>query len=116
MILAQGGIGGRFKEEEILLSGGGDGTIKLWTLDGDHSGAISELCVLDNGDFSVLSMVLDDTFLYAGLLEGSINVWDLDTQQLVRSVKAGSCDIWSVSVSSECILCATADGVVKVCN
>ena len=115
MILAQGGISGKFAEAEILLSGGGDGTVKLWNLDGDNSGAISDLCVLNNGDFSVLSMVLDGTFLYAGLLEGGVNVWDLDTQQLVRSVKAGSFDIWSVSINSDFILTATAHGTVKVC-
>ncbi|KAK3333005.1 hypothetical protein B0T19DRAFT_114823 [Cercophora scortea] len=85
-------------EEEILISGGGDGTIKLWKLsdegpqydDGETIiGNIEELMVLGEDDSpSVMSLAIDGSFLYAGRLEGVIELWDLDTKQRLRSIRA----------------------------
>ncbi|KAK3380959.1 hypothetical protein B0H63DRAFT_194800 [Podospora didyma] len=85
-------------DEEVLVSGGGDGTIKLWRLcddgpeydDGDNiRGDIEELMVLGQDDSeSVMSLVIDGSFLYAGKLNGIIELWDLDTKQKLRVVKA----------------------------
>jgi di- and tripeptidase len=101
-------------DEEILISGGGDGTIKLWNLDGDNGGAIEEIATLENGDNSVLTVALDGTFLYSGLLEGDINVWDLDTRQLVRSVKAHAEDVLTLTIGGGFILSGGAGGWTKV--
>ncbi|KAK3361674.1 hypothetical protein B0T24DRAFT_539086 [Lasiosphaeria ovina] len=85
-------------DEEVLVSGGGDGTIKLWRLhddgpEGDDGekvkGDVEELMVLGEDDSeSVMSLVIDGSFLYAGKLRGIIELWDLDTKQKLRVIKA----------------------------
>ncbi|KAI9702929.1 MAG: hypothetical protein M1836_008143 [Candelina mexicana] len=104
-------------DDEVLISGGGDGTIKLWSLDADNVGALLELDELPgDGNKSVLTMALDGTFLYSGLLEGEVNVWDLDTRQQVRSVKAHLDDVLSISVGGGFIFSAGATGNAKKFN
>ncbi len=114
MLLARGLVKNG-PDDEVLISGGGDGTIKLWTLDTDNGGALIELDELPgDGDNSVLTMALDGTFLYSGLLGGEVNVWDLDTRQQIRSLKAHSGDVLSISVGGGFIFSAGATGNAKV--
>jgi di- and tripeptidase len=112
MILARG-ISKNESDEEMLITGGGDGSIKLWNLHQQSCG-ISEEHSLENGDNSVLSMAKDGTILYCGMLEGDINVWDLDTRQLVRNVKAHVQDVLTISVGGGYIFSAGASGSVRV--
>lgn len=112
MLLADG-LSKSDTEGEMLISGGGDGTVKMWTL-GLKDDGITEEQVLENGDNSVLSMALDGTILYCGLLEGDINVWDLDTRQLVRCVKAHVQDVLTLSVGGGFIYSAGASGAARV--
>ncbi|KAI9847985.1 MAG: hypothetical protein M1838_000684 [Thelocarpon superellum] len=114
MLLARG-LGKSALDEETLISGGGDGTIKLWALDADD-GAISEIDVLESGDQSVLCMALDGTILYSGMLEGDVNVWDLDTRQLVRTVKAHPEDVLTLSIGGGSIFSGGAKGVARTFN
>jgi di- and tripeptidase len=100
-------------EGEVLLSGGGDGDVKLWSID-DATGGISELQTLRGGDSGVLSMVVKDTLLYCGLTDGEICIWDLDTLQLVRTVKAHCDDVLTLSVKGDCIFSGSASGYVRV--
>ncbi len=113
MLLARG-LSRDNAEAEILISGGGDGTINLWHLDRVAGGAITEPHSLENGDNSVLTMTLDGTFLYSGRLDGDVNVWDLDTRQLIRSVKAHSADVLTLAVSGNFIFSGGANGYAKV--
>ncbi|KAK3897887.1 hypothetical protein C8A05DRAFT_47640 [Staphylotrichum tortipilum] len=83
-------------DEDVLISGGGDGTIKLWRLSDegpDHDdgvyGDIEEMMTLGEDDSeSVMSLAVDGSFLYAGKLRGVIELWDLDTKQKLRVIKA----------------------------
>lgn len=70
------------KYETILISGGGDGFINIWGVTLEIK--ISKLKSLEN-DESILSMTLQDSYLYVGLSNSTINVWDLTTFQLIRS-------------------------------
>lgn len=98
--------------KETLISGGGDGTIKIWELGED---GVEELRALENGDNSILTMALDGTFLYCGRLEGDVNVWDLDTFQLVRRVRAyDNEDVLTLAIGHECFFTGGADGWAKV--
>jgi di- and tripeptidase len=102
--------------EEVLISGGGDGAIKIWSL-AKKGGAISESHRLDDGrdeGESVLSLALDGLFLYSGRLSGEVNVWDLETKQLVRSLKAQTDDVLALSVGGGYLFCAGVTGVVEV--
>ena len=114
MILAKG-LSQRDLAEDILISGGGDGTIKLWNLDVESGGAIKVLATLENGDNSVLSLAINDTLLYAGRLEGEVNVWDLETRQLIQTVTAFTAsDVLTLSIIHGCIFTGGADGRAKV--
>ena len=76
--------------QEVLITAGGDGVVKLWKLRAED-GAIEELFTLDDGreeGHSILSVAIDGTFLYSGRSGGEVDVWDLETRQLVRNLKA----------------------------
>ena len=105
---------GHNSNDEILISGGGDGVIQLWTLDRKSQGAIKPTTSLENGDESVLALALDGTLLYSGRLDGDVNVWDLDTRQLIRRVKAHTVDILTIAVAHGLIFIGGAHGFAKV--
>lgn len=101
-------------DEDVLISGGGDGVIKLWKLNPEDGVALSEPLSLENGDESVLTMALDGTLLYSGRLDGEINVWDIETLQLLRRVKAHVEDILSLAVGHGMLFAGSASGIAKV--
>ena len=117
MLLAR--VHAQDKYQEVLISGGGDGAVKIWTLDSSRSGAITELYSLDDpreeGE-SVLSLAADGSFLYVGRLAGEINVWDLDTRQLVRSLKCKTDDVLALSFGGGFLFCAGLTGMVEKFN
>lgn len=118
MALVRGIVAGG-SDKEVLISGGGDGVIKLWNLDPKSSGAISELDTLDDGrdeGRSILSIALDGTFLYSGRNDGEIDVWDLETRQLLRRLKTTSGDVMTISVGGGFLFSAGVTGVVEVRN
>ncbi|KAM0279740.1 hypothetical protein ACHAQH_004431 [Verticillium albo-atrum] len=94
-------------DEEVLISGGGDGTIKVWKIGagdgGDTEGpddgetGLEEIMVLgtDEGE-SVMSLAIDGSFLYAGKLQGIIELWDLDTKSKLRVIKGHRGDVMSL--------------------
>ena len=113
MLLARG-LSNDGNDPEVLISGGGDGTVKLWTLDEEDEGTIKRPTCLANGDESILSMALDGTVLYCGRSEGSFDVWDLDTRQVIRTVKAHDADVLTLSVGHGLIFTGASNGVLKV--
>ena len=113
MLLAQG-----LRDDphaENLISGGGDGTIKIWSLEDGSDVAPIKAAVLENGDESVLSLALEGTLLYSGRLEGNVDIWDLDTQQLIQIVSTDTTDILTLSVGHGLLFSGAANGVSKVC-
>lgn len=99
---------------ETLISGGGDGTIKLWSLESHAHDGPKKPVSLENGDDSILALALDGTVLYAGRLEGAIDIWDLDTRQLIRTVKAHTADTLTLGVGHGLIFSGAANGLAKV--
>ncbi|CAK1354203.1 unnamed protein product [Cercospora beticola] len=115
MLLAKEGVPERYGEE-TLVTGGGDGVIKLWKLDADDGGAIQELYTLDDGreeGHSILSIAMDGTFLYSGRSRGEVDVWDLETRQLVRNLKAHRDDVLTISVGGNFLFTAAVNGEVR---
>ncbi|MCJ1295843.1 hypothetical protein MMC34_007407 [Xylographa carneopallida] len=114
MVLIRGTIHGELGEE-TLITGGGDGTIKMWRMTGNGlSGAIRCFATMENGDNSVLSVALDGTFLYSGRLEGDVDVWDLDTRQLIRTVNAHAADVLTITVGQDLIFTGGSNGWAKI--
>ncbi|TPX14563.1 uncharacterized protein E0L32_005255 [Thyridium curvatum] len=109
------------QDEEVLISGGGDGTIKLWRVarpeeeneqeDESTPGILEELMVLgeDNAE-SVLSLAIDGSFLYSGKLAGIVELWDLDTKQKLRVIKADTTDVMTLQMGWGFLLSGAADG------
>lgn len=101
--------------EEVLLSGGGDGVVKLWALE-KKTGAIEELQSLSGGDSGVLSMVCQEGLLYCGLTDGEICIWDLDTCQLIRTVKSHCDDVLTMSIKGDFMFSGSASGYMRKWN
>ena len=101
---------------EVLITGGGDGVVKLWKLNCDKGGAIEELEILEDGreeGHSILSVAIDGTFLYTGRSGGEVDVWDLETRQLVRNIKAHRDDVLSLCVGGGFLFSAAVTGYVR---
>ncbi|KAH7074067.1 hypothetical protein FB567DRAFT_188527 [Paraphoma chrysanthemicola] len=106
-------------EEEVLVSGGGDGRIILWHIDPDKGGAISSICSLEDGreeGESILSLAREGTFLYSGRFDGEVNVWDLETRQLVRSLKASTGDVHTLTLGAGVLYAGGKSGRVQKFN
>ncbi|KAH7127147.1 beta-Ala-His dipeptidase, partial [Dendryphion nanum] len=118
MLISKGLLPGA-PDEEVLVSGGGDGRIQLWRIDSSNRGAISRIFTLEDGreeGESILSLVRDGSFLYSGRLDGEVNVWDLETRQLVRNLKADTGDVLSLSLGGGILFAAGVEGVVQKYN
>ncbi|RMZ06302.1 hypothetical protein D0864_02277 [Hortaea werneckii] len=101
---------------EVLITGGGDGVIKLWKLSKAQEGAPEELFALDDGreeGHSIHSIALDGTFLYSSRSGGEIDVWDLETRQLIRNLKAHRDDVLTLTVGGGFMFSAAVTGYVR---
>lgn len=102
-------------DEDVLISGGGDGTIKIWQLSHDHTEGLTEIaCLGDDDAESVLSMTIDGSFLYSSKLEGVIELWDLDTKQKLRVIKAHKGDVMTLQMGWGHLWSAGATGYARV--
>lgn len=111
-------------DEEVLISGGGDGTIKLWKLgaegdkqaeESDREPGLQELMSLGSDDAeSVMSLAIDGSFLYAGKLQGIIELWDLDTKSKLRVIKSHKGDIMTLQMNWGYLFSASRSGSASV--
>ncbi|EXJ95403.1 hypothetical protein A1O1_00524 [Capronia coronata CBS 617.96] len=115
MILVKG-LFNHNKDEEVLVTGAGDGTIKMWSLDALYLTGILQITKFKNPDKSVLSLSYKASFLYAGLSDGTANVYNLASGQLVQRLNVGHGDVSQIVVSADSILCGTTEGWVKRFN
>jgi len=115
MLLARGASRLVELDEDMLISGGGDGTVKLWKLSSNPDDGIQELATLGEDDAeSVHSLTVDGSFLYTGKLEGIIELWDLDTKQKLRVIKAHKRDIMTLQMGWGFLWSAGATGFARV--
>jgi di- and tripeptidase len=115
MLLVRGAVRHVDPDEDVLVSGGGDGTIKIWKLSHDHTEGISEIACLGEDDAeSVLSMAVDGSFLYSSKLDGVIELWDLDTKQKLRVIKAHKGDVMTLQMGWGYLWSAGATGFARV--
>jgi di- and tripeptidase len=64
-------------------------------------------------DDGILTMIHVDSLLYTGSISGTINLWDLDTLQLIRSVKAHHADVLSLAGIGGYAFSGSAKGFLK---
>ncbi|KAJ6785070.1 hypothetical protein PWT90_05253 [Aphanocladium album] len=123
MLMARGPTVLVDEDDDVLISGAGDGTIKLWALgrrgtregldedEPDRGTTIEEIMTLGTDDAeSVLSLAIDGSFLYSGKLDGIVELWDLDTAQKLRVIKAGESDIMSLQMACGFLWAGSTDG------
>lgn len=99
---------------EVLLTGSGDGSVKIWHLGQGRAEAPSEIIRLGNGSESVLSIAVDGPFLYCGLSGGAVNIWNLDSRQIIKKITSLAADVWAIDVINGTTICGDSSGVVKV--
>ena len=102
---------------EALVTGGGDGIICIWSLDRSTRGRPRLVTRLDDGREdaeSVLAVVIGGQFLFSGRVNGEINIWDLETRQLLRVLKSFEEDVLSLSVDSRSLFSVSDNGYIKV--
>jgi di- and tripeptidase len=111
-------------DDEVLITGGGEGKVKIWKLgdedeDFDNEGpapGLTQLMALGTVDFCpVWSLVIDGTFLYSGKGKGLIELWDLDTAQKLRVIKDHSGDVMTTQMAWGYLWSGSGDGYVTVC-
>ncbi|KAL3235280.1 putative di- and tripeptidase DUG2 [Nakaseomyces bracarensis] len=98
---------------EYIVSASGDGVNKVWKFSGVKDYVLMQpLDVeLDNKD-SVISQAVEFPFLYTGLSDGVINIWDLSTKQLVSTLRTkNEEDITSISVYHDHIFAIDESGI-----
>ena len=101
-------------DEEVLLTGSGDGSVKQWKLGQGPDSAPVGLAKLDNGSDSVLSLAVDGSFLYCGLSGGAVNIWNLDSHQIIRRLTSHEGDLWAIDIVKGITISGDSNGVVKV--
>ena len=112
MLLVRGLVEGA-ATEEVLLTGAGDGAVKLWRVGQKAGTAPIQMAKLQNGE-SVLSIAIDGSLLYCGLAGGALNIWNLDSQQLVKRITEHTGDLWAVDIIRGVAVCGDSHGIVKV--
>ena len=113
MLLVKGPLH-RGRDEDVLITGSGDGVIKLWSIDALSSDGLVQLTKFKNVDSNVLSLSYRGSFLYAGLSDGTANVYNLASNQLVQRLSIGHGDVSQILVTTDSILCGTSQGRLKV--
>ena len=103
-------------EEEILVTGAGDGDIKLWSISVQGSEGLTQRHEFENEGLNVLSMTSSGTFLYAGLSNGNARVYNLETRQLIQKLDVRCGDVGVIQVIDDKLLCGTSSGSIKQFN
>lgn len=108
-------------EGEVLITGSGDGNVKIWSIHMDENNikSVKRYQTLTGGDpdRGILSLaVSDDGYLFCGVQGGHVQIWDLETYQLIRSVIAHSDDVLAVMTNNAGFISASADGIIKFWN
>ncbi|KAI7849155.1 WD40-repeat-containing domain protein [Circinella umbellata] len=100
---------------EVILSGSGDGDVKIWSISNSSLKLLNTL--RGDTDKGVLSMAIsEDGYLFCGVQGGDVQIWDLETNQLIRSMMAHTDDVLAVAIRGPGFVSASADGTIKVWN
>jgi len=94
-----------------LISGSGDSDVIIWTA--KPGGGLELLKSFVDLSGAVLSLAIrDDTLLYAGLQDGEIVIWDLETFACIRTINIHEADVMTMSVLGGDVYTSGADGRV----
>lgn len=97
-----------------LASGSGDSDIKIWEC--ALGGGLSLVREFNGLTGAALSLAYRDSLLYAGLQDGEIDVWDLETGARIRTIEAQESDVMAMAVLGSDVYTGAADGRVLRIN
>ncbi|KAI8054339.1 hypothetical protein BDF22DRAFT_678621 [Syncephalis plumigaleata] len=100
---------------QVLLSGAGDGDVKIWSA---KDGPLEHVRTLHCGKGNVLALaVKKDELLFCGCQGGEIKVnLGFGTFQHIRSLLAHEDDVMALTISYDSLFSGSADGVIKRWN
>ncbi|RIA83883.1 hypothetical protein C1645_785306 [Glomus cerebriforme] len=104
---------GQNKDGRILLSGSGDGDVKVWSI---TKNSMELLKVLKGSDAGILTLAIQDELLFCGAQGGDIKIYDLETYHHIRSLMAHDDDVLALTVGDYCLFSGSADGTIKKWN
>jgi di- and tripeptidase len=78
---------------QVLLSGAGDGTVKIWSA---QEGPLKEIRTLVCDSGNVVALAISDDLLFCGCQGGEIKIWDLETFQVVRTLLSHDDDVMAL--------------------
>ncbi|CAO1631837.1 unnamed protein product [Jaminaea pallidilutea] len=90
----------------LIASGSGDEDVKLWSYDATRNSGRGQLELVTTlnagGQGAVMALASwSDMTLFVGRQSGVVEVWDLETQALIRSLKGHSDDVLALSVGCQ---------------
>jgi di- and tripeptidase len=94
-----------------LASGSGDSDVKIWEC--APGGGLTLIREFSHLPGAVLSLTSRDSLLYAGLQDGEIDVWDLETGSRIRTIDAHHTDVMAMLVLGCDVYTGAADGDVR---
>ncbi|OZJ03237.1 hypothetical protein BZG36_03438 [Bifiguratus adelaidae] len=102
-------------DQELLISGSGDGDVKVWEL--SSTGLRLQKVLKGSLDNGILTLaMLGQSYLFCGTQGGDIKIWDMDTNQVVRTMLAHKDDVLALTVRNGLVFSASADGKIKKWN
>lgn len=91
-----------------LITCGGDGLVTVW-----DPPTMKRVTTLENNDL-ILSMSILGLYLYVGLSDSTINVWDLLTQQQIRKMSFETEKVLSLAVYEDSLFKGLSEGLVML--
>ncbi|KAK4514768.1 60S ribosomal protein L17B [Mucor velutinosus] len=102
---------------QVLLTGSGDGHVKIWSIQANNMLQHHQTLTGGDPDRGILSLAIsDEGYLFCGVQGGHVEIWDLETYQLIKTVAAHADDVLSVIAHCNGFVSASADGSIKIWN
>ena len=101
-------------DQDVLITGGGDGTLKIWDLGPLRSSGLILKHKFKIAQRNILSLASSGIFLYAGLSDGSVYVYSLTSMQLIQKLDVPYGDVNTVRIRHGIAFCGTSQAQVKV--
>ena len=103
------------QDEQKLVSGSEDGTIKVWDL---NTGQLNGTIDAQAGAVRSVAISADGTTLVSGHGDGTIKAWDLATGKLRYTLAGHTSSVWSVALSRDgkTLVSGSEDSSINVWN
>ncbi|MHC5775663.1 nSTAND1 domain-containing NTPase [Nostoc sp.] len=100
---------------ETIVSGGNDGTVRLWNLQGQ---TLAEPLRGHEGYVSSVAISADGETIVSGGYDGTVRLWNLQGQTLAEPLRGheGSVNSVAISADGETIVSGGNDGTVRLWN